>query len=55
MTDVDFTPGEERPVIVAHNGVHQAFQIALAAEEAGLLDPGYGSVVDASGSTTAAV
>jgi len=36
MTDGDFTPGEDRPIIVAYSGVHQAFQIALAAEEAGL-------------------
>jgi len=36
-------------VIVAYSGVHQAFQIALAAEEAGLLDTFYSSVFDAPG------
>ena len=33
-------------IIVAHSGVHQAFQIALAAQEAGLLDTFYCSVFD---------
>jgi glycosyltransferase involved in cell wall biosynthesis len=36
-------------VIVAYSGVHQAFQIALAAHEAGLLDTFYGSIFDAPG------
>src|SRR5439155_15393474 len=34
-------------ISVAHTGVHQAFQIALAANEAGLLDRFYCSVFDA--------
>ena len=38
-----------RPVIVSYSGVHQAFQIALAAQEAGLLDTFYGSIFDAPG------
>ena len=38
-----------REVIVAYSGVHQAFQIALAAHEAGLLDTFYGSIFDAPG------
>jgi glycosyltransferase involved in cell wall biosynthesis len=38
-----------REVIVAYSGVHQAFQIALAAHEAGVLDTFYGSVFDAPG------
>ena len=38
-----------RSVIVAYGGVHQAFQIALAAEEAGLLETFYGSLFDAPG------
>jgi glycosyltransferase involved in cell wall biosynthesis len=38
-----------KSVIVAYSGVHQAFQIALAAHEAGLLDTFYGSVFDAPG------
>jgi glycosyltransferase involved in cell wall biosynthesis len=36
-------------VIVAYSGVHQAFQIALAAHEAGVLDAFYGSIFDAPG------
>jgi glycosyltransferase involved in cell wall biosynthesis len=36
-------------VIVAYSGVHQAFQIALAAQEAGLLDCFYCSLLDAQG------
>jgi glycosyltransferase involved in cell wall biosynthesis len=36
-------------VVVAHSGVHQAFQIALAAQEAGLLDVFYCSLFDAPG------
>lgn len=38
-----------RPVIVSYSGVHQAFQIALAAREAGLLDTFYTSFFDAPG------
>ena len=34
---------------MAYSGVHQAFQIALAAEEAGLLEMFYGSIFDAPG------
>ncbi len=36
-------------VIVSYSGVHQAFQIALATQEAGLLDSFYGSIFDAPG------
>jgi len=36
-------------VVVAYSGVHQAFQIALAAQEAGLLDVFYTSLLDAPG------
>jgi glycosyltransferase involved in cell wall biosynthesis len=39
----------DRKVVVAYSGVHQAFQIALAAHEAGLLEVFYGSVFDAPG------
>ena len=39
----------QNAVTVAHSGVHQAFQIALAAEEAGLLETFYTSIFDAPG------
>lgn len=44
-----FSPLNSRPVIVSYSGVHQAFQIALAAHEAGLLETFYGSILDAPG------
>lgn len=42
-------PLNSRPVIVSYSGVHQAYQIALAAEEIGLLEAFYGSILDAPG------
>jgi hypothetical protein len=40
---------KDRGVFVSHSGVHQAFQIALAAEESGLLNTFYCSIFDAPG------
>jgi glycosyltransferase involved in cell wall biosynthesis len=42
-------PARVGGVVVSHSGVHQAFQIALAAQEAGLLDVFYCSLFDAPG------
>ena len=39
----------QNAVVVAHSGVHQAFQIAQAAQEAGLLEAFYTSILDAPG------
>lgn len=42
-------PGKLRRITVGYSGVHQAYQLALAAHEAGELDRFYCSVFDASG------
>jgi glycosyltransferase involved in cell wall biosynthesis len=44
-----FMARRQNAVVVAHNGVHQAFQIAQAAQEAGLLETFYTSIFDAPG------